>query len=64
MQRARMMVLGAVNQAIRNHELNASLMDPVLTSVLADIRAQANAELIIDMNSILDNTEGQKESDE
>ena len=50
LHQARMMILKAANDAAANNDLSANLMDGVLSSVVAEIRAQSTAELIIDMS--------------
>ena len=51
LQQARMRILKAVNEAAADNSLTAHLMEGVISSIHADIRAQATAELIIEMST-------------
>ena len=53
----------AVNDAAADNDLSANLMEGVLSSVLASIRAQAIAELIVDMGSSVQEPNQKKEGE-
>ena len=63
LHQARMRILMAVNDAATDNDLTANLMEGVISSVLAEIRAQSTAELIIDMSSPDNESEHTKQGD-
>ena len=61
LHQTRMRIMKVVNDATVDYDLTANLMDGVLSSVLAEVRAQSTAELIIDMSDSGQNSEHAKE---
>ena len=61
LHQARMRIMKTVNDAAADNELSAILIEGVLSSVLAEVRARSTAELIIDMSSPEHESEYKKE---
>lgn len=51
LQEAKMKMIGAVSAIMQENSIPAAIMEGIIAIVLADIRAQASADLIIDIRS-------------
>ena len=51
LQRAKVQLITATTDIMRREGIPAMMMDGILSSLLADIRAQENADLINDFNN-------------
>lgn len=51
LQETKMKLIGAVSAIMQENRIPAAIMEGIMSIVLADIRAQASADLIIDIRS-------------
>lgn len=60
---ARTEMISATNYIMRNFELSSVEMDGILSSLLADIRAQTSAELVRSMTAPPEEQRGENEDE-